>query len=312
MRNNLLISAIIPTFQRPLELRNCIQSILSQNILPNELIIIDDGDLHNFPLESECKRAGIDCILIKKYPKGVVSSRNFGAQIAKGEILFFLEDDIVLLPNFFDEILKVYEIYDSEEIGGVGGVSISKRKKSLEYVLLRMYFILFLLSGLRPGRVSFSGFDIMDFDDIHFPRKGIYEVNSLPGGIASYKKKVFDEFKFSLEFQDESGYALGEDKEFSYRVSRKYRLLVTTYAKVHHLKETKIGFGTAWKKGFLFVTSRYKFFRKHIPKSKLPFFAYSLLGYFLWRTLMMVSLGNKSEVKRIKGFLAGVRKIVKV
>ena len=52
-------TAIIPTYNRPAELRNCINSLLEQTVKPDELIVIDDGNLFELPLEKECKNAGI-------------------------------------------------------------------------------------------------------------------------------------------------------------------------------------------------------------------------------------------------------------
>ena len=44
------ISIIIPTYNSPEELQNCLASILEQTVLPGEIIIVDDGNLEQIPL----------------------------------------------------------------------------------------------------------------------------------------------------------------------------------------------------------------------------------------------------------------------
>ena len=70
----LKISAIIPTYNRPQDLANCIQSILNQSVKPDEIIVIDDGNLDKVPFKSECKQSGIDLKYVKKKVRGVTQS----------------------------------------------------------------------------------------------------------------------------------------------------------------------------------------------------------------------------------------------
>ena len=60
------ISIIIPTYNRPNDLNKCLQSVLEQTVIPNEIVIVDDGRLEELPLANEIKGKGIDCIYIKK------------------------------------------------------------------------------------------------------------------------------------------------------------------------------------------------------------------------------------------------------
>ena len=41
--NNMNLSVVVPTKNRPTELRTFLQSLWSQNLLPDQLIIIDQG-----------------------------------------------------------------------------------------------------------------------------------------------------------------------------------------------------------------------------------------------------------------------------
>ncbi|MGE5531809.1 MAG: glycosyltransferase family 2 protein, partial [Bacteroidota bacterium] len=55
----------------------------------------------------------------------------------------------------------------------------------------------------------------------------------LIGCSCSYRREVFDEFSFHEGFR---GYCQLEDTEFSYRVSQKYRLVVTPKARLAHMR----------------------------------------------------------------------------
>ncbi|MBF0144456.1 MAG: glycosyltransferase family 2 protein, partial [Magnetococcales bacterium] len=71
-------SIIIPTYHRPKELGDCLQSILRQTLLPFEVIVVDDGDLGGFPMREALEAAGIRCLYHKKEKPGLTASRNVG------------------------------------------------------------------------------------------------------------------------------------------------------------------------------------------------------------------------------------------
>ena len=76
------ISIIIPTYNRPEELRNCLASILEQTVLPGELIIVDDGNLEQIPLAGKLAKASIKVLYHKKDTPGLTASRNVGIGLA--------------------------------------------------------------------------------------------------------------------------------------------------------------------------------------------------------------------------------------
>jgi glycosyltransferase involved in cell wall biosynthesis len=87
----LSISVIIPSTR--LSFRNSIDSVLSQTLAPEQIIVIDDSrdqDLDFvFPNVLVLKTGGL---------KGVSYSRNVGINHAKGEWLAFLDDDDIWMP----------------------------------------------------------------------------------------------------------------------------------------------------------------------------------------------------------------------
>jgi glycosyltransferase involved in cell wall biosynthesis len=102
------ISVIITTYNRPQALKITIQSLAKQSILPDEVIIADDGsDISTFTLPTVPfplkhvwhEDAGFQAATI----------RNKAAAQAKGDYFIFLDGDIAVFPNFILEHKKLAE-----------------------------------------------------------------------------------------------------------------------------------------------------------------------------------------------------------
>lgn len=305
----LKISIVIPTYNRPAELKNCISSILKQTIKPNELIIVDDGNLKELPLEQECKDSGVQYIYFKKDKPGLTASKNKGVKIATGDIIFFLDDDVVLLPDYIEEILNVYKGNKEDLIGGVGGLVSNFEPLRLKKRLRRIFDIFFLISGFNEGMVLPSGF-CTAFGSTEFPIKKTKEVDFLPGGVCSYRKEIFKEFLFdSIKYLN---YGQGEDKDFSYQISKKYKLLCNPKAKLLHFESPKMKLDKKTE-GRMFIIKTYLFFSQHVKKGSWSWllFYYALSGYIASRTMSLVIFPRKWKVEEFKGFFSAIRYILK-
>jgi glycosyltransferase involved in cell wall biosynthesis len=302
-------SIIIPTYNRPKELKDCIQSILKQTVKPYELIIIDDGNLSELPLDNECKNAGIRYIYHKKDVPGLTESRNIGINLASGDIIFFFDDDVVPFPNYIEEILKGYQLCTGCRVGGVGGVIANHRPLRLKDHLRRVFEIFFLISGFNEGKVLPSGFCV-NFGDTEFPIKRIKKVDFLSGGVSSFRKEIFQEFLFDTE--NYLNYGFGEDKDFSCKVSKKYKLIINPKAKVLHLESPKMRIDKL-KEGRMFIIDRYIFFKRHVKKGwwSWIFFYYALSGYILARLTALILFPSKNKLTRLKGIFSALKDILK-
>lgn len=94
------ISVIIPVKGKGATLEDCLASI-AQNSYPRyEVIVVDDGIHH----ELAAKLDGAKCKIVKNLGAGVSAARNTGACEAKGEVLFFVDSDILLKPSTLGRI----------------------------------------------------------------------------------------------------------------------------------------------------------------------------------------------------------------
>lgn len=101
-----LISIIIPTYNRSKSLLLAIKSVLDQTTANWELIIIDDGSEDN--TQDILKNTLKDERLKYYYQEnqGVSVARNYGAQLATGDYLIFLDSDDIFFPDLINNIYE--------------------------------------------------------------------------------------------------------------------------------------------------------------------------------------------------------------
>ncbi|OUX36077.1 MAG: hypothetical protein CBE33_06760 [Candidatus Pelagibacter sp. TMED273] len=90
MNNGVLISVVIPTLNNRQEfLKEALNSIETQSQLPFEVIIINNGKQ-----ELKVPQTSLNIRHLKTiFRGGVAQARNFGASLAQGEYIAFLDDD---------------------------------------------------------------------------------------------------------------------------------------------------------------------------------------------------------------------------
>ena len=94
-------SVVIPTKNRVNDLKKNINSILNQIEKPSELLIVDQSEKNNLGI---LKRIIKDKVKLKYYYKKNIQSlteaKNFSLSHINNDIIFFLEDDIILKKIF--------------------------------------------------------------------------------------------------------------------------------------------------------------------------------------------------------------------
>lgn len=98
------ISVIIPTFNEERYLPSCIKSVLNQT-LPRDMYEIIVVDSYSSDRTSKIAKKYADRVLYAPR-EGAGAARNAGADVAKGEILLFLDADTLICKNFMEELLK--------------------------------------------------------------------------------------------------------------------------------------------------------------------------------------------------------------
>jgi glycosyltransferase involved in cell wall biosynthesis len=247
-------SLIICTYMRPEPLLKLLQSVQTQSTYPHEILIIDGStNDETGAILNKNQFENLKYFLVDEQNRGLTKQRNFGIQKVSGyiEIVCFLDDDTVLEPDYFENLLKTYDDFpEALAVGGYIGNEVKWEKTARNYIpkINEFYFDgwkrkdgsrfvlrkkLNLDSDCAPG---FSpGFSHGRSVGFLPPSNKIYEVEQLMGGVSSFKKSVFERLSFSTYFE---GYGLYEDADFTLRVAKIGKLYLNTKAKLDHFHDS--------------------------------------------------------------------------
>lgn len=115
MLDNPLISVIIPIYNAQLYLKDCIVSLLNQNYINIEIILVDDKSSDE-SLRICRKYEGIDkrVIVIEKENGGSTSARKAGLRRAGGKYICFVDADDWVDKDMLESMVAVAEKNDSD------------------------------------------------------------------------------------------------------------------------------------------------------------------------------------------------------
>jgi glycosyltransferase involved in cell wall biosynthesis len=100
------VSVIIPTHNRPLFLRDALQSVMTQDRSSWECIVIDDGS--DPPVRVSTSDARV-CVVRHESPQGPAAAINAGLQLARGRYIAILDDDDLMTPSRIRIALEALE-----------------------------------------------------------------------------------------------------------------------------------------------------------------------------------------------------------
>ncbi len=134
LKSTPLISVITPLFNKERFISDTLNSVLIQDFFDFEIVVIDDGSTDS---SVEVVRSFNDkrIRLFKKSNGGVSSARNLGIIKSRGEYLFFLDADDVILKNSFSTFYNLINTFPNEMIFATNFVY---SEGSDEYVYCRM------------------------------------------------------------------------------------------------------------------------------------------------------------------------------
>ncbi|PZV22219.1 MAG: glycosyl transferase family A [Leptolyngbya sp.] len=114
------VSLIIPTYRRPIDLKNCLDAIKNQKRAVNEIIVIarnEDDETWDFLQRFDNQSLPLKTFSIDV--PGVIAAMNLGLAKATGDIIAFTDDDSMPRDNWIEKIEVNFKA--DKAIGGVGG-----------------------------------------------------------------------------------------------------------------------------------------------------------------------------------------------
>jgi len=188
------------TYGRCKDCREAVESVLKGKILPREVIVVDDHPSKIFTYD--------DSPMVKVVHTlreiGVSACRNIAIKLSKGDVIAFLDDDVVVDENWACEILNCFK--EKPEIGVVFG-----KIKPLYLAPLPKWW----------NEKIFSW---------------VISVNMAAGANFAVRKNIFENFGY---FREELGIIKGkrfnlEDLEFKKRVKKVSKVFFCEKAIVYH------------------------------------------------------------------------------
>lgn len=193
-------SVVVATYNRAELLKQCLEAIASQNIPKSEyeLLLINDGSkdqTDEIVKQFSQSHSDLNFTYFKQKNSGPAKARNIGIKNAKGEIIFFTDDDCIVPPNWIEALTVEY--MQKPELAGVGGWY--KYDKN-HYSKLAIAYIDYTESGfygwyIKPRNNKFHDIKI---------QSGIFNKNPVGNtSNMSYRKCILEKiggFDISLDF----------------------------------------------------------------------------------------------------------------
>lgn len=121
MSNKIALSIVIPTKNRAELLRKALESIEKQSADQNifEVIIVDNGSTDDTKaVAREYKRKIKNCRYFYDARPGLHVGRNKGLLESRGELVGYLDDDVILFPNWINTVIAGFEDKEVMHVGG--------------------------------------------------------------------------------------------------------------------------------------------------------------------------------------------------
>ena len=197
------ISIIIPVYNSSLTLKECLEAIFNSNFKNFEVIVISDNSTDNsvgIAKQYQCK------IIELPENKGPAFARNEGAKISEGDILLFVDSDVIIKK---DALNYLSEKFLQNEIDAIQGIySHEPTYKSI----------------ITQYQMSYNCYYI-------WPENKKY-ASTLSTCCLGIRKKIFLNLKgFNVNFKRPSA----EDEEFGYfLIDKGYKILILRELNVEH------------------------------------------------------------------------------
>jgi glycosyltransferase involved in cell wall biosynthesis len=113
------VTVCMPVYNGALYVRDAIDSILNQTVIPQEIIVSDSGSSDGTEniVREEAKRARPNVIILPTKTPGMVANWNSTVRAASGKYIKFLFQDDLLHPNCLEEMVTLAE--SDERVGFV-------------------------------------------------------------------------------------------------------------------------------------------------------------------------------------------------
>lgn len=280
------ISLVLPTFNREELLCQTLADLLRLDYPDYEIIVVDQTPLHHPNTQAYLDEIKNQIRYLRQEKPSVTLAANQGAQVAKGEIALFVDDDIRIPDRNF--IWLHAQNYEDRTIGGVAGRA---------------------LDASDPRKVQFDP----PSSNPNWDHKTSYDITAAVGANMSFRRQLilslggFDENFLTSAFRFEDDFCL--------RVwAAGYRVVYDPKPTVHHFLGSTGGNENRYLLGrdaashnwyHFFFHNQIYFAFKHLPRQQFPLFLWDLYRAHVMNRIF-VSEGPQFLLARHRAFASGL------
>ncbi len=287
------VAIVVPTRNRPSDLRRMLGSVAGQSCLPDQMIIVDGGEqtveevANAFP--------NLNVRYLRVYPPSLSKQRNAGMETVDPSITLagYMDDDLVLEPGSMEAMLNFWETA-SGDVGGARFNIVNEQPPRSVWIKS-----LFLASRPEKGTVLPSGYTTPIG-----PINENLQVRWLSGGVTLWRSEVIKEFGYDEWFEG-TGYL--EDLDYSYNVGKKYKLVAVADARVQHLSYP-IRKNMNYLLGKWQVTNRMYFVKKY-PDLSVSLCYFAVCGQMVFNLAKSAAERDSVGLRRALGNLVGLFRV---
>ncbi len=273
MENEPFVSIVIPTTGEVKFIKGLVESVVKLDYPKDkfELILIGDKTTRLIEKNSKvAKEKGID-VTVEYNPVAAGQKRNIGANLAKGSIIAFTDDDTILREDWVRNGVK--HLQENEEYAGVGGPNYTPRQG--------------LPFAKAVGRIFGSKF-LFSFRYTVGHSKA-REIGHNPTCNYIIKKEIVQEIRFHDSLWP------GEDVEFDIRLSNAgYKILYAPDVVVwHHRRSRPIAF---LRQMFNYGKTRAQVTRMHPSSFDIRYFVFVIAFLVLMSLYYLSYIGQEVPV----------------
>ncbi len=129
------VSVVMPVYNAASTLAECLTRLFHSNFLDFEVVVVDDGSTDqsraiatNFPVN----------VVPSPGRVGPAAARNVGARAARGDILFFIDSDVMVAPDTLTRLVDRFGRGDVDGLVGVQSAEMRHRNLPSQYKNLWM------------------------------------------------------------------------------------------------------------------------------------------------------------------------------
>ena len=210
------MSVIVPTHNRPESLARTAAALLDQTRLPDEIIIVNDGreeipsglgqSITSSGVAFEYRQFGAD-------RPSASASRNYGMDIASGQILVMIDDDVVPGADCLAALAAMYDRAGADTVAAIGARPVPPPAKN-RFGRKLWNLLAGILGETRwAPRVCAARYVALPAE----LRAELTPGKAMSGCLMSVRREIAAEYRFDDEFF--SGYVLGEDRDLGFRIA---------------------------------------------------------------------------------------------